>query len=163
MRAEETTAEGTVMGRILCQVCGRRPATYKPTKLARAARHPVVVDSGHDICRACERARRHAADVRKLSACDCLRTSGAGQKCDKCGQKPSILHVPLRTAGVFCGACCPCCAAERVPATGPGSERTPLKSTELDLDSVAKSTRLMSCGASHGLGRRAHARVLVNR
>ena len=34
---------------------------------------------------------------------------------------------------------------------------------QFDLDSVAKSTRLMSCGARHGLGRRAHAHVLVNR
>jgi len=42
---------------------------------------------------------------------DCMRTRGTGRKCDKCGEKPLILHVPLHQVGTFCSACCPCCAA----------------------------------------------------
>jgi hypothetical protein len=85
---------------------------------------------------------------------DCLRTRQAPADCRTCGVAlVTIRHTPMWLAGSHCSKCCPCCAAEPVPSTGPGSEETPGRSTELDLDSAANSTRLMSCGASSGRGR----------
>ena len=42
---------------------------------------------------------------------DCMRTSGVGRTCDRCGAKPHRAHVPLKRPGVFCESCCPICTA----------------------------------------------------
>jgi hypothetical protein len=47
-----------------CQLCKRRPALYRPPQ--RAFKHPLVRRPDHDICQACERRRRQAADAARL-------------------------------------------------------------------------------------------------
>ncbi len=80
---------------------------------------------------------------------DCLRTRQAPADCQTCGTAlVTIGHTPMGLPGSHCSKCCPCCAAGRMPSTGPGSEEAPGKSNRLDLDSAAKSARLMSCGAN---------------
>jgi hypothetical protein len=31
-----------------------------------------------------------------------------GRRCDRCGARPQVLHVPYRGSGAFCADCCPC-------------------------------------------------------
>jgi hypothetical protein len=41
----------------------------------------------------------------------CLRTAHVSGPCPKCGvPMEPVVHSPLRIRGLFCGACCPCCA-----------------------------------------------------
>jgi hypothetical protein len=52
-----------------------------------------------------------------------------------------IGHTRLLVLGLTAPSkCCPCCAAERLPSTGSGSERAPGKSDQLGLDSTAKTS-----------------------
>jgi hypothetical protein len=49
----------------------------------------------------------------------CLRTAHVSGPCSKCGAPMEpVVHSPLRIRGLFCGACCPCCA----PAVATGTE-----------------------------------------
>ena len=41
----------------------------------------------------------------------CLRTAHVSGPCSKCGAPMEPAHSPLLLPGLFCGACCPCCAA----------------------------------------------------
>jgi hypothetical protein len=40
---------------------------------------------------------------------NCLRSSRAHGQCATCGQSPTVLHIPLRSAAHYCEGCCPCC------------------------------------------------------
>jgi hypothetical protein len=45
-----------------------------------------------------------------LGPAGCMRVRNTGRACDTCGAPRNLLHVPLRSRGAFCAACCPCCA-----------------------------------------------------
>jgi hypothetical protein len=45
----------------------------------------------------------------------CLRTEHVSGPCSRCGRAMEPAHSPLRLAGIYCTACCPCCAT---PETG---------------------------------------------
>jgi hypothetical protein len=51
----------------------------------------------------------------------CMRARNSGRVCDKCGDKPLVLHVPTRKAGAWCERHCPACnpaGPELKPAAG---------------------------------------------
>lgn len=53
----------------------------------------------------------------------CLRSPGAGRKCDRCGAAAATIHLPMRIGGRFCSACCPLChAAPAAPTSGGGGQ-----------------------------------------
>ena len=42
---------------------------------------------------------------------NCLRTAQTPAACRACGAAMvTVRHMPLRVAGTYCRACCPCCA-----------------------------------------------------
>ena len=52
----------------------------------------------------------------------CLRTAHVSGPCSACGAPMEpVVHSPLRIRGLFCAACCPCCA----PTAVAGSEPSP--------------------------------------
>lgn len=46
---------------------------------------------------------------------DCMRTRGTGRACDKCGDRPLVIHVPLRLRGQWCPSHCPVCSPQPKP------------------------------------------------
>jgi hypothetical protein len=57
----------------------------------------------------------------------CRRSPIVHANCDKCGQKPEVIHKPSNSAGAcHCGDCCPVCKGaswhrRNDPASNPGS------------------------------------------
>lgn len=85
-----------------------------------------------------QRFRRHF-DVRPPGPADCLRTRQSPADCQTCGTASvTIRHTPMRLLGSHCSNCCPCCAAERVRATGPGPDGGAGSPADFGLDSAAK-------------------------
>jgi hypothetical protein len=39
----------------------------------------------------------------------CFQSSHTERRCQICGERPDILHIPTRHVGYFCGGCCPAC------------------------------------------------------
>ena len=50
----------------------------------------------------------------------CMRVRSSGRVCDKCGDKPLVIHVPLRLRGQWCPSHCPMCngAQNAAPSHG---------------------------------------------
>ena len=106
------------------------PSPVVPTKTRLKRCH------GGKLCRRHEGGRftmKRGGNVREQSRApgpaDCLRTRQAPADCQTCGTAlVTIRHTPMRLPGSHCSNCCPCCAAQRVHSTGPGSEGGPGKS-----------------------------------
>jgi hypothetical protein len=45
-----------------------------------------------------------------LAVKSCIQSSSVHGACDKCGQRPAILHMPAKKRGWYCEACCPACS-----------------------------------------------------
>ena len=49
----------------------------------------------------------------------CLRSRTILGQCDRCGETPEVLHVPMRLHGWWCSDHCPCCNPAAKPTSGP--------------------------------------------
>src|ERR1019366_3693287 len=52
--------------------------------------------------------------TRVYSPTSCLQSQATHLSCRTCGEHPSVVHIPARYVGYFCGKCCPAC--RRKPA-----------------------------------------------
>ncbi len=50
---------------------------------------------------------------------DCLKTRNRSGPCSQCGARPETLHIPMHARGIYCGECCPECAAVSAGQTHP--------------------------------------------
>jgi len=41
----------------------------------------------------------------------CFRSRQISGKCQSCGVRPAVLHLPKKGGGWFCRACCPACSS----------------------------------------------------
>jgi hypothetical protein len=54
---------------------------------------------------------------------NCRQTRTVHANCDKCGNKPEILHKPAETRGAcYCEECCPVCGPKETKPMAPKGE-----------------------------------------
>ena len=104
----------------VCVECGQAPAETGVTRCAACARRAIL------RTRRAEAARNDAEVLPKkdgpqargeggvmADTSNCRRSTLVHVNCDKCGQKPKVVHRPRNERGAcYCENCCPVCSKD---------------------------------------------------
>jgi hypothetical protein len=44
----------------------------------------------------------------------CYQSSSTYRRCEGCGQRPVVIHLPTHKTGYYCSKCCPACRLKGV-------------------------------------------------